>query len=92
MQRFRSRRRTASQHYGETKLNDLTKNILLWVVIVLVMLAVFSRYMPSGPQRRAAHATPSSITDVHASKVDSVVLQGDTIRGVLKDKTAVRDL
>jgi cell division protease FtsH len=30
------------------KLNDLTKNILLWVVIVLVMLAVFSRYMPNG--------------------------------------------
>ena len=29
------------------KLNDLTKNILLWVVIVLVMLAVFSRYMRS---------------------------------------------
>ena len=37
---------------GEMKLNDLTKNILLWVVIVLVMLAVFSRYMPSGPQRQ----------------------------------------
>ena len=28
-------------------LNDLTKNILLWVVIVLVLLAVFSRYMPT---------------------------------------------
>ena len=28
-------------------MNDLTKNILLWVVIVLVLLAVFSRYMPT---------------------------------------------
>ena len=33
-------------------LNDLTKNILLWVIIVMVMLLVFSRYMPSGPQRQ----------------------------------------
>ena len=26
-------------------LNDLTKNILLWVVIVFVLLLVFSRYI-----------------------------------------------
>src|ERR1700688_1190584 len=68
------------------KLNDLTKNILLWVVIVLVMLAVFSRYMPSGPQRQ--QLTYSEFyNDVHSGRVDSVVLQGDQIRGSLKDKT-----
>jgi cell division protease FtsH len=68
------------------KLNDLTKNILLWVVIVLVMLAVFSRYVPNGTQ-----ATPLNYSefynDVKAGRVESVVLQGDTIHGVLKDKT-----
>jgi cell division protease FtsH len=64
----------------------LTKNILLWVIIVLVMLLVFSRYMPSGPQR--APITYSEFySDVRGGKVDSVVLQGDQIRGVLKDKT-----
>jgi hypothetical protein len=31
-------------------LNDLTKNILLWVIIVVVLLAVFSRYLPPGNQ------------------------------------------
>src|SRR5471032_990672 len=68
------------------KLNYLTKNILLWVVIVMVMLLVFSRYMPSGPQRQ--QLTYSEFyNDVHAGKVDSVVLQGDQIRGILKDKT-----
>jgi cell division protease FtsH len=67
-------------------LNDLTKNILLWVVIVLVMLAVFSRYMPTGPQRQ--QLTYSEFyNDVHSGRVDSVVLQGDQIRGILKDKT-----
>ncbi|HEY4880740.1 MAG TPA: ATP-dependent zinc metalloprotease FtsH [Steroidobacteraceae bacterium] len=67
-------------------MNDLTKNILLWVVIVIVMLLVFSRYMPTGPQR--VPLTYSEFyNDVHAGKVDSVVLQGDQIRGSLKDKT-----
>jgi cell division protease FtsH len=68
------------------KLNDLTKNILLWVVIVLVMLAVFSRYVPNGDQ---ATTLPYSefYNDVKAGRVDSVVLQGDTIHGALKDRT-----
>lgn len=67
-------------------MNDLTKNILLWVIIVVVLLAVFSRYLPAGNQ-------PTELTysafydDVKANKVDSVVLQGDQILGRLKDKT-----
>jgi len=68
------------------KLNDLTKNILLWVVIVVVMLVVFSRYATTGPQRQ--ELTYSEFyKDVDAGRVESVVLQGDQIRGVLKDKT-----
>ena len=31
-------------------MNDLTKNILLWVVIVMVMVVVFSRYVPTGTE------------------------------------------
>jgi cell division protease FtsH len=67
-------------------LNDLTKNILLWVIIVLVMLAVFSRYVPSGNQATALTYS-EFYNDVKAGRVESVVLQGDTIHGVLKDKT-----
>ncbi|HEX4023728.1 MAG TPA: ATP-dependent zinc metalloprotease FtsH [Steroidobacteraceae bacterium] len=68
------------------KLNDLTKNIILWVVIVLVMLAVFSRYMQAAPQRQQISYS-DFYSDLHADKVDSVELQGTTIRGVLKDKS-----
>lgn len=32
---------------GRRILRDLTINILLWVVIVLVLLALFSRFLPS---------------------------------------------
>ena len=40
----------AARAKGRKPLNDLTKNILLWVVIVIVLLLVFSRYMPTSGQ------------------------------------------
>ena len=67
-------------------MNDLTKNILLWVVIVLVLLAVFSRYMPSvGQPEQIRYST--FLDDVKQNRVDSVVIQGDMIYGTLRDKT-----
>ena len=66
-------------------MNDLTKNILLWVIIVLVLLAVFSRYMPSvGTTEEIKYST--FLDDVKAHRVDSVIFQGDMLYGTLKDK------
>jgi cell division protease FtsH len=66
-------------------LNDLTKNILLWVIIVLVLLAVFSRYMPSvGTTEEIRYST--FLDDVKTHRVDSVIFQGDMLYGSLKDK------
>jgi cell division protease FtsH len=70
-------------------LNDLTKNILLWVVIVIVLLLVFSRYMPTaGQPQQIAYST--FLDDVKNNRVESVVLQGDMIYGEHKDKTAFK--
>ncbi len=67
-------------------MNDLTKNIILWVVIVLILLAVFSRYMPSvGQTEEIKYST--FLDDVKSNRVESVVFQGDMLHGVLKDKT-----
>ena len=67
-------------------MNDLTKNILLWVVIVVVLLAVFSRYMPTvGQPEEIRYST--FLNDVKTGRVESVVLQGEMIYGVRKDKT-----
>jgi cell division protease FtsH len=67
----------------------LTKNILLWVVIVLVLLAVFSRYMPTvGQPQDIPYST--FIDDVKSSRVESVVLQGEMIYGVRKDKSTFK--
>jgi cell division protease FtsH len=67
-------------------LNDLTKNIILWVIIVLVLLAVFSRYMPSVGQPQEIYYS-TFLDDVKQNRVESVVFQGDQLLGTLKDKT-----
>jgi cell division protease FtsH len=70
-------------------LNDLTKNILLWAVIVVVLLAIFSRYMsPAAQSDEVAYST--FLEDVRASRVDSVVLQGDVVYGKRKDSSHFR--
>jgi cell division protease FtsH len=70
-------------------LNDLTKNILLWVVIVIVLLLVFSRYMPTtGQPQDIPYST--FIEDVRNNRVESVVMQGEMIYGVHKDKSTFK--
>jgi len=70
-------------------LNDLTKNILLWVVIVLVLLAVFSRYMaPMGQPQDVAYS--EFLDDVKSDRVANVIMQGDMIYGERKDKSAFK--
>jgi cell division protease FtsH len=70
-------------------LNDLTKNILLWVVIVLVLLAVFSRYMPTVGQPQDIKYS-EFLDDVRAERVDSVVMQAEMIYGEMKDKSTFK--
>ncbi|TLY68089.1 MAG: ATP-dependent zinc metalloprotease FtsH [Gammaproteobacteria bacterium] len=70
-------------------MNDLTKNILLWVVIVIVLLLVFSRYMPTTGQPQDIPYS-SFVEDVKNNRVDSVVLQGEMIYGVHKDKSTFK--
>jgi cell division protease FtsH len=70
-------------------LNDLTKNILLWVVIVMVMVVVFSRYVPSSPEAQPADYS-AVLSDLRNNRIESVTLRGDEIVGVRKDKTKFR--
>ena len=65
-------------------MNDLTKNIILWAIIVVILLAVFSRYMPNtnAPQP-LTYST--FLKDVESNQVSSVTFQGTMLYGVLKD-------
>ncbi len=67
-------------------MNDLTKNILLWVVIVMVMVVVFSRYVPSSPEAQPADYS-AVLSDLRNNRIETVVIRGDEILGTRKDKT-----
>src|SRR6187431_124235 len=67
----------------------MTGKVLIWVVVVGAMLFMFSRFMP--PANQPKEITYSRFLDeVESSQVDSVILQGEIIQGVRKDKTAFR--
>jgi len=79
----------AARAKGRKPLNDLTKNILLWVVIVIVLLLVFSRYMPTSGQPQDIPYS-AFVEDVKSNRVESVVMQGEMIYGVHKDKSSFK--
>jgi cell division protease FtsH len=59
-------------------LNDLTKNILLWVVIAVVLLTVFSNFSPrTGEAQDMAYST--FLQEVRNKSIDSVVIKGKII-------------
>ncbi|MGC4027734.1 MAG: ATP-dependent zinc metalloprotease FtsH [Steroidobacteraceae bacterium] len=70
-------------------MNDLTKNVLIWVIVAATLLFIFSSYMPrSAPAQEIRYS--QFLDDVDAGRVDSVVLQGEMIEGTRKDKSAFR--
>ncbi len=65
-------------------MNDLTKNIILWVIIVVILLAVFSRYMPSTNEPQPLTYS-TFLKDVQTNQVTTVTFQGTMLYGVLKN-------
>jgi cell division protease FtsH len=62
-------------------LNDITKNILLWVVIAFVLMSVFTSF---GPQRVDKQPLTYSqfIADVKQKRVKEVRIEGNTVIGL----------
>jgi len=70
-------------------LNDLTKNILLWVVIAVVLLTVFSNFSPrSGEVQDMAYST--FLREVKADNIDTAVIKGPIIEATKRDGTKYR--
>ena len=61
-------------------MNDLTKNIVLWVIIAVVLLAVFSNF---GARTGAPQPMPYSqfLEEVQANGIRTATFKGDTITG-----------
>ncbi len=62
-------------------MNDLAKNIILWVIIAVVLMSVFNNF---GPRTAAPQALPYSqfISEIHSGRVQRVIIDGRSIQGV----------
>ncbi|MBM4216742.1 MAG: ATP-dependent zinc metalloprotease FtsH [Gammaproteobacteria bacterium] len=67
-------------------MNDLMKNFVVWALIAMAVLVLFSQFFPrSAPVSEVSYS--SFLEEIRSGRIDSVVLQGDTISGVRKDKS-----
>ncbi len=65
-------------------MNDIVKNILLWVVIAFILMSVFTNF---SPQRSASQPLEYSqfLQDVKQGRVKSVVIEGRSIHGLMQE-------
>ena len=67
-------------------MNANLRNFALWVIIVLLLLALFTLFQNPG-QRASSQDIPFSqlLSDIDAGKVRDVVIQGPEIHGTFSD-------
>jgi cell division protease FtsH len=66
----------------EISLSELNKNILMWVVIALVLVAVFSKFQDQGATRSSAMSYSEFLGKVKNSGVQNVMIRGQVITGI----------
>ncbi len=65
-------------------MNDLTKQILLWVALAVILLAIFSQFgMRTGQPATIDYS--QFLTEVKSNNIDSVTLKGEIIEGKRRD-------
>ncbi|MEQ1800382.1 MAG: ATP-dependent zinc metalloprotease FtsH [Gammaproteobacteria bacterium] len=61
-------------------MNDLAKNIILWIVIAIVLLTVFQSF-GTGSRQPDAIEYSEFLDLVQGGQVDQVIFEGDTVKG-----------
>ena len=58
-------------------MNNLTKNLIMWLVIAMVLMAVFNNFVPNSktPERNIDYST--FIAEVEQGNVERVSIDGD---------------
>ncbi len=65
-------------------MNDMAKNLLLWVVIALVLMMVFNNFGPRHANNQSIEYS-QFINAVQSGQVERVVIEGRTIKGIKQD-------
>lgn len=72
-------------------MNNLGRNVAIWVVIIVVGMAVLTAFQPGGGQHAAQQIAYSDfIHDVDQHQVRSVVIQEQNVSGTLTNGTSSR--
>ena len=58
-------------------MNDMVKNLVLWLIIAAVLLSVFQNFSPTVKEESVSYS--SFIEEVQTGRIDSVVLEGLTV-------------
>ncbi|MBK1660995.1 ATP-dependent zinc metalloprotease FtsH [Paracraurococcus ruber] len=68
-------------------MNNFGRNLALWVIVALLLVALFNLFQPSGSGQRGAQQVAYSdfLNEVGAGHVRDVVIQGRTVTGQLSD-------
>jgi cell division protease FtsH len=65
-------------------LNDLAKNLVLWIVIALVLMTVFNNFGPRTPSRQSINYS-DFISEVQQGQIQRVEIEDHTVRGLRVD-------
>jgi cell division protease FtsH len=67
--------------------NNFGRNLALWVIVALLLVALFNLFQPSGSGQRSAQQVAYSdfLNEVSSGHVRDVVIQGRTVSGQLTD-------
>ncbi len=63
-------------------MNELAKNVILWIIIAVVLMSVFNNFSPQEVQRETLSYS-EFLAEVQGGRVASVIIDGRTIAGVL---------
>ncbi len=67
-------------------MNDLMKNFVVWALIAVAVLVLFSQFVPRAtPVAEVSYST--FLNEVRSGRMEAVVLQGDIIAGTRKDSS-----
>jgi len=66
-------------------LNDMAKNLVLWLVIAAVLLTVFNNFNTESPDAQLNYS--DFVAEVQRDRVRQVVIEGQIISGVFSDDT-----
>ena len=67
-------------------MNDMAKNLVLWLIIAAVLMTVFQSFTPKTAQDTLTYS--EFVNEVQADRITSVVFQGQNINGIRIDGNA----